>query len=88
MTRAAADLASVPVLAFFPDETPGAFIERFVDAAGGKPIDLVASVVWRACDRAYSDGMIEGIRSAPLVRAELELAGDADLDDEFGEGEP
>lgn len=62
MTHRTGELASVNVQVFFPGETAGSFIERFVDTARDKPVELVATIVWRACERAYRDGMIDAER--------------------------
>jgi hypothetical protein len=50
-------------------ETLGEFTERFAEAAAGKPIDLVAVVVWRMCERAFADGIEAGSREFEDERA-------------------
>lgn len=58
-----------PRITYHPGEKLGAFTERFAEIAKGKPIELVAVVAWRLCERAFLDGL----EAAPAHRAEAEL---------------
>jgi hypothetical protein len=49
--------------------TLGEFTEQFKAAAEGKPLDLVAAVVWMLCGQVAAQGIEVGERFAASLRA-------------------